>query len=138
MGFPVRGRFDPRARLGYPMVILEKLSGATGSCNRTCIIAGQRWRALTSAESVKTPCFQRSPAPTSGSLISDKREVGSSSSVGGENLSLVPQLGPQTPRTWSNLNDTRTNNRPSNTLTRSNLGYLRSSLRIYRYRTLNQ
>ena len=97
MGFPVRGRFDPRARLGYPMVILEKLSGATGSCNRTCIIAGQRWRALTSAESVKTPCFQRSPAPTSGSLISDKREVGSSSSVGGETYPWYPNWDPKLP-----------------------------------------
>ena len=73
MGFPVRGRFDPRARLGHPKVILEKLSGATGSCNRTCIIAGQRWRALTSAESVKTLYFQRSPAL--GSYLISLRSV---------------------------------------------------------------
>ena len=49
------------------------------SCNKTCIIAGQRWLAPTSADAVKTPRFQRSSAPTSARLISDKREVGSSS-----------------------------------------------------------
>ena len=53
--------------------------GRRASCNTTCNIAHQRWPAPTSAESVKTPCFQRSPAPTSARLISDKREVGSSS-----------------------------------------------------------
>ncbi len=47
-------------------------------CNTTCIIAHQRWLALTSADSVKTPCVQRSRAPTSARLISDKSEVGSS------------------------------------------------------------
>ncbi len=46
--------------------------GSMKSCNKTCIIAGQRWRAPTSAESAKTPYFQRSRAPTSARLISDK------------------------------------------------------------------
>ena len=34
-------------------------------CITTCIIAHQRWPALTSAESAKSPCFQRSRAPDS-------------------------------------------------------------------------
>ena len=51
----------------------------TRTCITTCNSAGQRWRAPTSAESPKSPYFQRSRAPTSALLISDKREVGSSS-----------------------------------------------------------
>ena len=53
--------------------------GCRETCITTCIIAHQRWRALTSAELAKSPCFQRSRALTSARLISDKREVGSSS-----------------------------------------------------------
>ena len=55
------------------------MKSANLSCNTTCIIAHQRWLALTSARSAKSPDFQRSRAPTSAWLISDKREVGSSS-----------------------------------------------------------
>ena len=53
-------------------------------------------------------------------------------------VAMGPQPGPQTPRYWSNLRKTRENNRPPNTLTRSNLGYLGSILRICCYLTLNQ
>ena len=51
---------------------------------------------------------------------------------------MGPQVVPQTPRSWSDLNDTRENNRPPNTLTRHNLDDLKGTLRICCYRTLNQ
>ncbi len=41
---------------------------------------------------------------------------------------MGPQLGPQTPRNWSNLGSTHENNRHSNTLTRNNLGDLTGTL----------
>ena len=50
---------------------------------------------------------------------------------------MVPQLGPQTPRNWSNLGSTRENNRPPNPLTRHNLDDLTGTLRICYDRTFN-
>ena len=48
-----------------------------------------------------------------------------------------PQLVPQTPRNWSNLNNTQWKNRPPNALTRSNLDDLTNTLRICCGRTFN-
>ena len=72
MGRWMWNRPDPRGSVG--LVFFSKISPsvkcgvqlpnsdcptARRTCNKTCIIAVQRWPALTSAESVKSPSLQR-------------------------------------------------------------------------------